>query len=523
MSVDFSGKVFKPGTIGYDDANDVYATSTYGKERHMTPGLIYQPANIEDIKEVLKRVNQSDPFTPVAIRTGGHQYSGASSTGFRGIQLDLKPTFQDPVNDLQLIRKDGKVFIRSSVSWELKEFYDFLLKNGVFLPTGQCVTVCLGGHVQTGGYGMLGRSFGLLGDYIIELEIIDHEGNEVKASRTSNSDLFYGFLGGSPGNLGVLTHFTVEVQDDKKHQGSKGMWLLYRYNKPTWKNLLDIVAQKAEEKDFVRNYDFNINVYSEAIDLLHLFPASEKRLRRELPDDIQHKKEDESGLTLKVPVIVVYAQWVNFGNDVYNPHLFDQLKNAGEGLWEWPIFPIVVRSNEGDPMSKITTNWLFTHDREFPYPYVKRTGSTNSTTLSKDGWSEWFSEQIDKADKTEGLYISSQIQVYGGTNSMFWKNASKDTAYSWRDATVVGTWDIFYDGTKEVAEAWQKETDEGALTYFDKNERRLLWGSYGDWDMKKVWPHYYDEPTYRKLQQIRKNADPRGVFNANPFCVEAAE
>ena len=88
---------------------------------------------------------------------------------------------------------------------------------------------------------------------------------------------------------------------------------------------------------------------------------------------------------------------------------------------------------------------------------------------------------------------------------------------------MVGTWDIFHKNAQEAAEAWQKETDEGALKYFDKNQRRLLWGSYGDWDMKKVWQHYYDEPTYRRLQQLRKDVDPNDVFNANPFCVEAAK
>lgn len=519
MALSFSGKELKPGTTGYDEANDIYATSTYGNERQMTPGIIYQPANIEDIKEVFERLKCSDPLTPVAIRTGGHQYSGGSSTGLHGIQLDLKPTFRDPANDLQLIRKDGKIFIRSSVSWELKELYDFLLKNGVFLPTGQCITVCLGGHAQTGGYGMLGRSFGLLGDYITELEIIDHAGQEVKVNKSSNPDLFYGFLGGSPGNLGVLTHVTMEVQDDKKHEGSKGMWLLYHYNKSTLKNLLDILVEKAEDPNFERNYDFNINVYSEAINILHLFDAAEEDLRKELPDEVQNDDKGFTGLlTLKVPVIVVYAQWVNFGDSVYDSTLFNRLKSAGHTL-----FKIVRNSKEGEPMSRITSRWLFQHDREFPYPYVKRTGSTNSTTLSKDGWSAWFSGQIDKAIHKGGLYVSSQLQVYGGNNSMFWKNASKDTAYSWRDATVVGTWDIFYDGAKDAAEAWQKETDEGALTHFDKHERRVLWGSYGDWDMKTVWPHYYDEETYRKLQKIRKIADPNGVFNANPFCVEAAE
>lgn len=519
MSFGFSGNVFKPGTAGYEKANNIYATSTYGVERDMNPGLIYQPVDIPDIQEVLKIANGSNPFTPVAVRTGGHQYSGASSTSPKGIQLDLQSTFRDPVNDLQLIRKDGKVFIRSSVSWRLQELYKFLLENGVFLPTGQCITVCLGGHVQTGGYGMLGRSFGLLGDYITELEIVDHTGTEVTASKTSNQDLFYGFLGGSPGNLGVLTHFTVEVQDDNNYQGSKGMWLLFVYNQGTLKNLLDILAEKAGDANFERNYDFNINVYSKSFRIGQVFPASDEKMRHELPDEVQNHDLEGYGLTLKQPVIVVYAQWVNFGN-VYDQTLFERLKNAGEGLLRKPV---VLNSAPGEPMSKITSKWLFKGDREFPYPYAKHTGSTNSTNISNNGWSAWFSGQIEKATQTKGLFVSSQIQVYGGNNSMFWKNASEATAYSWRDATVVGTWDVFYNNAQAAAEAWQKDTSAGALTYFDSDARRLLWGSYDNWDMTQVWQHYYDQTTYQRLQQIRKTHDPNGLFTANPFCVQAAK
>src|SRR4051812_9533064 len=98
MSLGFSGNVYKPGTAGYEEANNIYATSTYGVEHDMNPGLIYQPLNISDIQEVVRIANGSKPFTPLAIRTGGHQYSGASSTSPTGIQLDLQYTFRDAEN-----------------------------------------------------------------------------------------------------------------------------------------------------------------------------------------------------------------------------------------------------------------------------------------------------------------------------------------------------------------------------------------------------------------------------------------
>ncbi|KAH8702786.1 hypothetical protein GQ44DRAFT_778467 [Phaeosphaeriaceae sp. PMI808] len=134
MSIDsgFQGNQFSPGTAAYARANNLYATSTYGEERDMNPGQILQPTSIEDIRNAINHANRHGK--PVAIRSGGHQYSGACSTGPNGIQLDLKPTFRRPKLDLQLIRDthNDKVYIRSSVSWTLSEFYDFLLDNGVF-------------------------------------------------------------------------------------------------------------------------------------------------------------------------------------------------------------------------------------------------------------------------------------------------------------------------------------------------------------------------------------------------------
>lgn len=520
MEPGFQGNQFLPGTAAYQRANDLYATSTYGKERNMNPAEILQPSSIEDIQELVKIAARQGK--PIAIRTGGHQYSGASSTGPDGIQLDLKPTFRRPNIDLNLVRDiaNDKVYLRSSVSWTLSEIFDFLLDNGVFMPTGQCSTVCLGGHIQTGGYGMLARSFGLLGDYVRELEIVDYKGDIVKVDKDSHPDLFYGFLGGSPGNLGVLTHVKIEVQDDMKYQGSKGLWMAFHYRQDTLKALLDILVKNGEDPNFPRGYDFAINIVSRHINLLGLFPGSEDELKQKLPDGIHNGKDNNADLLeYKYPLIVVYAQWVNVGEEAYSSDLFDEIKNVPHD------FKFGKETPDGTPVSFIASMWQFKGPREFPYPYVKRANSTKSLTLSKSGWSDWFSGRINEVLKTKGngLWVSSQLQVYGGKESMFQRNANNGTAYCFRDATFGGMWDVFYQDTKEAAEQWQAENDKGAVTHFSQDDRRPLWGSYGDWNMKNVWQFYYDPDTYKKMQKIRRTYDPKGTFTANPFCVEALE
>ncbi|OQV04220.1 FAD binding domain-containing protein [Cladophialophora immunda] len=514
MDPAFQGNNLKPGTKAYDRANNLYASSTYKEEHDMKPGEILQPTSIEDIQNVIRYANATKK--PIAIRTGGHQYSGASSTGPDGIQLDLKPTFRRPNLDLNLLFEDNKAYIRSSVSWTLAEIFDFLQDNGVFMPTGQCINVCLGGHVQTGGYGMLARSFGLLGDYVRELEIVDHNADVVKITRESNPDLFFGFLGGSPGNMGVLTHFTVEVQQDQNFPGSKGLWKAFLFSQANLKQLLSLLVQKAADPNFPRGYDFTVNVVDKEINLASLFPGSTSELKDKLPDNIDNGQDKIADLfKFKLPLIVVYAQWVDLGDEPYSPDLFDQIKNAKGG--------IITKEINGQAMSTIASSWLFRSAREFPYPYVKRTRTTNWADLSSKGWVDWFAGRLTEAINTKGLYVSSQLQVYGGTKSMFRNNAGNGTAYTFRDATLGGTWDIFYDQQKEAAEKWHAETDKGLAQHFSDVDRRVLWGSYGDWNMKNVWQNYYDEQTYKKLQQVRKAADPQGIFTPNPFCVEVAK
>jgi len=210
-------------------------------------------------------------------------------------------------------------------------------------------------------------------------------------------------------------------------------------------------------------------------------------------------------------------QWINFGNDTYDPTLLQSIQRIG---WN-----ITIPSLPNESVSTIASFWLFDKDREYPYPYVKRCNTTDSTTLTKDGWPTFMSEQMNKivAPPFNGLFVSSQIQVMGGRHSQFGQNAGNGTAYSWRNSTVSGTWDVFYEeGHKAEAQAWQAENDKGLFGpngKFCKDERRLLWGSYGNWDLSQERAHYYEDGAFEKIQKIRTKVDPHDTFSPNPFCV----
>jgi hypothetical protein len=505
-----TGNQYTIGTQEYEDNRYQYATSSYETENRMNPQLIIQPQNKNDIALALKYAKSQK--IAVAIRTGGHQYSGASSTSAPNIQLDLKRTFRG-VDDQRFFETGGKAYVRSSVSWSLGAFNAYLGKHQVFVPHGQCVNVHVGGHVQTGGYGQLGRSFGLFGDHVLSLEVVDHEGNFKEVTRASDPELFYAILGGSPGNLGVITHFTIEVHRDSDYKGSRGLKSLYWYNPETVKRLLDILAEMSDNEDFARNYDFCISVLSSSFKLLDLFPEVDSKMREQHPE-----LYGDDGIPFWPRMIVVYAQWVPFDKeDVCDMAWFDRIRR--HSLFD---LPVVEKS-----MSELTSDWIFRNVREFDHPYVKCTHLTNSTTLGKDGWASWLASRIDAIVKPDDnrCWLSAQIQCFGGKNSKFVTNADNGTSYSWRDSTVVCTLDCFYGpGAKETAEEWHNINDAegiGPNGKFSKQDRRVLWGSYGSFDLDASWSYYYeDRAKYERLRKARQAADPDGVFTPNTFCVK---
>jgi len=153
--------------------NYQYATSSHEIDHDMHPKLIVQPQSDANVIAAVKYAKSQG--VAVAVKSGGHQYSGASSTSGENIVIDLRLTYKDLNNDLKILdQSTDKSFIYASASWSLGEFNGFLAKNHLFIPHGQCTNVHIGGHAQTGGYGQLGRSFGLLGDHVREIRFVDH-------------------------------------------------------------------------------------------------------------------------------------------------------------------------------------------------------------------------------------------------------------------------------------------------------------------------------------------------------------
>ena len=59
---------------------------------------------------------------------------------------------------------------------------------------------------------MLARKYALACDHLLELELVDYDGNVVIANQSYNSDLLWASKGGGGGNFGIITRFSLAVR-----------------------------------------------------------------------------------------------------------------------------------------------------------------------------------------------------------------------------------------------------------------------------------------------------------------------
>ncbi|UPK92459.1 hypothetical protein LCI18_003394 [Fusarium solani-melongenae] len=549
--------------LDYGYFNQQYASSSYQQERDLNPAMIIQPKGDQDVVGAVNWARQNK--VAIAVKSGGHQYSGACSTGGKNIQIDLSNTYKDmKVLNPKVPVAEDRALVFVGVSNQLKDFNAYLRHNGLFVPHGQCAYVCVGGHGQTGGYGQLGRSFGLFGDHIRTIRMVCHDGVIREVTKDSDAELFHAILGGSPGNFGIITHYIVEVFQGKSYMGTvagpngikgpHGMKALYLYNPDVLKKLLTEVAKMGDDAKFPQGFDLCVSVLSTDFPVTILFPSlKDASLWEKIQNKIKEALADDvlDLLNGAFPaIIVVYAQWCPVNKaDKYDKSVDAWFQKFRDLKDSFKLHTLRIEESEADEdMSKMTGRWIFPKQREFDLPYVKRTYATSSRTLDQDGWVDSVVKRLDliynprqklghnKGEDEYEVYthckLSVQIQCFGGDNSRFYTDRNNGTSYSWRDSSVVQTLDCFHDPGdkyKQYALNWQKENDAimvGRSSPFSKQDKRVLWGSYGDWDLGKpeIWKCYYeDEQKYQRLGRARGKADPNGTFTANPFAVKTVK
>ena len=163
------------------------------------PAAIIKCATTADVKAGLEFVRKNN--LAVTPRCGGHSWGGTSTT--TGVVLNVTP-----LNAIQ-VNADGTAKIGAGA--RLAEVYDTLIRQGVCIPSGTCLTVGISGITMGGGIGVLDRQYGLTCDNLVSAEVVTADGRVLVCDATREPDLFWAIRGGGGGNFGVATSFTFRT------------------------------------------------------------------------------------------------------------------------------------------------------------------------------------------------------------------------------------------------------------------------------------------------------------------------
>jgi FAD/FMN-containing dehydrogenase len=552
----FKGKVYLRNTSEEYKAHSYQYATTSHAEDSFTPSAIVYVEDDEDILKAIAYARQNN--IGVAVRSGGHHYLGASSTNGNNIQIDLSgKESDDPQNYVyrqwSIVTEEGSITLGSGLS--LIDIDKICVKNGIFFPHGECGTVHVGGHSQTGGVSLITRSFGVMIDYMLRFDIILADGTKRTVERDStdplNKDLWFAVLGGSPGNLGIVTSITLRFLKDEDYPKSRGIKMAWPLEQPLLKQLLQVINEINDDKSI--DTDFNLSVI--AISSEHVSSSDEIPTFDEIMVSQYPHLTGSKVLHWPVPLIWVIGCWTNSGgkdqDDSHVDGIFDRFRNVPDMISFEKMAPFLKDNSLMDgrshtPISHILKNLTWENPRVMNLAYQMLTFiGKNTSTLSKKtemgfSFGDWLADIIENIEEPDGIFknhgvrFGAQVFLLGGPALA---NPPIKTALSHRDANYWFAFDLFYDpevpGAREIAKKYRDEIADEMLDkrlnfWEDGKQRRLMLAPVLLHDEKPVlddaWHLYYDSrEVYERVLDIKRKLDPDHIFTSNLFCVGATE
>ncbi|MFJ7356444.1 FAD-binding oxidoreductase [Phyllobacterium sp. NPDC097923] len=180
-----------PGNTVYDEARRVWNGAIDRR-----PALIAYCVDANDVIQAVMFARTHN--CPVAVRSGGHNVAGLSVCD-AGIVIDLSRMKRIAVDPISRV-----AHAESGLS--LGEFDTATQAYGLATTMGVNSDTGIAGLTLGGGFGKLGRKYGLTCDNLIAADVVTADGRLLRASAADHSDLFWGLRGGG-GNFGIVTAF----------------------------------------------------------------------------------------------------------------------------------------------------------------------------------------------------------------------------------------------------------------------------------------------------------------------------
>jgi FAD/FMN-containing dehydrogenase len=195
LAASLGGPLLRPGDDGYDAARQIFNGMIDRR-----PALIARCTATGDVVKAVRFAREQGLV--VSVRGGGHNVAG-NAVCDGGLMIDLSP--------MKGIRVDPAArTVRAQAGLTWREFDRECQAFGLASTGGLISSTGIAGLTLGGGFGLLGRSYGMACDNLISADVVLADGTVVTASADEHADLFWGLRGGG-GNFGVVTSFEYRL------------------------------------------------------------------------------------------------------------------------------------------------------------------------------------------------------------------------------------------------------------------------------------------------------------------------
>ncbi len=187
LKAELRGNVYTPKDAGYLDASKAWNLNAVQR-----PAVMVMAETAEDVK--LAVLFARDTGMGIGVMATGHGV-GVPCDG--GLLINTSKMRGVNVNPITQTAR-----LEAGALW--KDVIPKAAAYGLAGLVGSASHVGVVGYTMGGGFGWLGRKYGLNSSSVIGAEVVTANGELIYASETHNADLFWGLKGGG-GNFGIVT------------------------------------------------------------------------------------------------------------------------------------------------------------------------------------------------------------------------------------------------------------------------------------------------------------------------------
>ena len=154
----------------------------------------------------------------VVVKGGGHSYLGTSNAA-DSLLIWTRAMNNIVLHDAFVGRgcegsqaPQPAVTIGAGAMW-IDAYNAVTTAAGRYVQGGGCVTVGVGGLIQSGGFGSFSKNYGIAAAGLLEAEVVTADGAVRTVNACNDPDLFWGLKGGGGGSLGVVTKVTLRTRE----------------------------------------------------------------------------------------------------------------------------------------------------------------------------------------------------------------------------------------------------------------------------------------------------------------------